>query len=49
MTSRRVASPLVIASAYGAGQVVGVVVLVTIIGFAIRDQVRKRRRKPWGR
>ena len=33
----------VIATAYGAGQVVGVLVLVLIVGFAIRDQVRKRR------
>jgi hypothetical protein len=29
--------------AFAAGQVVGVVILATIIGFAIRDQIRKRR------
>jgi hypothetical protein len=33
----------VIASAFGAGQVVGVLALVVIVGFAIRDQLRKRR------
>lgn len=34
---------MTLASAFAAGQVVGVLVLVVIVGFAIRDQVRKRR------
>lgn len=33
----------VIASAFAAGQVVGLLALVVIVGFAIRDQLRKRR------
>lgn len=32
-------------SAYSAGQVVGVLVLVVIVGFAVRDQLRKRQRE----
>lgn len=35
--------PTVIASAFAAGQVVGALALVVIVGFAIRDQLRKRR------
>lgn len=31
-------------AAFAVGQVVGAVLLVTIVGFAVRDQVRKRRR-----
>jgi hypothetical protein len=34
---------VVLASAFAAGQVVGVLVLVVIAGFAIRDQLRKRK------
>lgn len=30
-------------TAFGIGQIVGLLVLVLIIGFAIRDQLRKRR------
>lgn len=31
--------------AYTAGQVTGVVILVAIVGFAIRDQMKKRRQQ----
>jgi hypothetical protein len=31
--------------AYTAGQITGVAVLVAIVGFAIRDQVKKRRQQ----
>jgi hypothetical protein len=30
--------------AFAAGQVAGVVLLITIVGLAVRDQVRRRRR-----
>jgi hypothetical protein len=33
---------MIFASAYGAGQLFGVLLLVTIVGFAVRDQRRKR-------
>jgi len=31
-------------AAYSAGQITGLLLMITIAGFAIRDQVRKRRR-----
>ena len=34
---------LLATAAYAIGQVVGVLILVTIVAFAVRDQLRKRR------
>lgn len=35
---------MIVASAFGVGEIVGFLILVAIIAFAVRDQLRKRRR-----
>ena len=37
-----VAAGLFASTAFAAGQVTGALILVVIVGFAVRDQVRKR-------
>jgi len=36
---------VIVASAYGVGEIVGFLILVSIVFFAVRDQVRKRGRR----